>query len=73
MSIEKAFRDNGQPIPDAVAAKLFNPFFSTKSTGQGIGLTLSRDILLNHGFGFSLKTEPDGWTVFRIDLVETAR
>ncbi len=60
-------RDNGSAIPDHVAADLFNPFFSTKSTGQGIGLTLTREILLNHGFSFSLATEPDGWTVFRID------
>lgn len=60
-------RDNGLPIPEHVVANLFNPFFSTKATGQGIGLTLTREILLNHGFTFSLRTEPDGWTVFRID------
>ncbi len=60
-------RDNGQPIPDSVAANLFNPFFSTKTTGQGIGLTLTREILLNHGLSFSLRTEPDGWTEFRIE------
>jgi len=59
-------RNNGQPISDAVAANLFNPFFSTKSTGQGIGLTLTREILLNHGFGFSLQTQANGWTVFSI-------
>ena len=66
-------RNNGQPIPEAAAAKLFNPFFSTKATGQGIGLTLSRDILMNHGFGFSLQTQPDGWTVFAINFAETSR
>ena len=60
-------RDNGEPIPEHVAANLFNPFFSTKSDGQGIGLTLTREILLNHGFTFSLRTEPDDWTVFQID------
>ena len=64
---ELLIRNNGQPIPGDIATQLFDPFFSTKPTGQGIGLTLSREILLNHGFGFSLKTEPDGWTVFRID------
>lgn len=66
-SRELRIRNNGQPIPNAVAARLFDPFYSTKTTGQGIGLTLTREILLNHGFGFSLKTEPDGWTVFRVD------
>lgn len=61
-------RNNGQPIPTEIAANLFNPFYSTKSTGQGIGLTLSREILLNHEFSFSLKTNDDGWTEFRIEF-----
>ncbi|CCH01428.1 Alginate biosynthesis sensor protein kinB [Fibrella aestuarina BUZ 2] len=59
-------RNNGDPIPDEVAGQLFNPFYSTKRDGQGIGLTLTREILLNHGFAFSLLTEPTGETVFRI-------
>ena len=57
-------RNNGPAIPDAVGLQLFTPFFSTKPDGQGIGLTLSRDILLNHGLTFSLQSQPDGWTVF---------
>jgi two-component system nitrogen regulation sensor histidine kinase NtrY len=59
-------RDNGKPISPDLETNLFNPFFSTKPDGQGIGLTLTRDILLNHGFPFSLKTNPDGWTEFTI-------
>ncbi|WP_460913068.1 sensor histidine kinase [Spirosoma areae] len=61
-------RDNGQPIPNEVAANLFNPFYSTKPDGQGIGLTFTREILLNHQFPFSLKTNSDGWTEFRIEF-----
>ncbi len=49
-------QDNGKGISEALSEKLFSPFFSTKKDGQGIGLTLVREILLNHGFGFSLKT-----------------
>ncbi|WP_461101987.1 sensor histidine kinase [Spirosoma koreense] len=63
-----SIRDNGQPIPETVAANLFNPFFSTKPEGQGIGLTLTREILLNHQFPFSLKTNHDGWTEFLIEF-----
>jgi two-component system nitrogen regulation sensor histidine kinase NtrY len=63
-------RNNGKPISPETNTKLFNPFFSTKSDGQGIGLTLTREILLNHGFGFSLETGPDNWTVFRIGLTK---
>jgi signal transduction histidine kinase len=59
-------RDNGKGIAPEVANKLFTPFFSTKADGQGIGLTLIREILLNHDAQFSLKTLEDGWTEFRI-------
>lgn len=65
---ELTIRDNGKPIPNSVASQLFDPFFSTKPDGQGIGLTLTREILHNHGFSFSLKTQPDGWTVFGIKI-----
>ncbi len=59
-------RDNGPGIAPGQADKLFSPFFTTKKDGQGVGLTLSREILLNHGFAFSLQTGKDGWTEFRI-------
>lgn len=62
-----AVRNNGKPIDPDVATQLFNPFFSTKRDGQGIGLTLTREILGNHGFDFALETGPDGWTEFRIE------
>ncbi len=58
--------DNGTGISKAQEDKLFSPFFSTKNGGQGIGLTLAREILTAHGFTFSLKTGADGWTVFRV-------
>lgn len=62
-------RDNGLPIPDETAANLFNPFYSNKPEGQGIGLTLTREILLNHKLSFSLRTAETGWTEFRIEFV----
>ena len=48
--------DSGKGISQKNTEQLFSPFFSTKKDGQGIGLTLVREILLNHGFEFSLKT-----------------
>lgn len=59
-------KNNGLPISEEISGQLFNPFFSTKKDGQGIGLTLTREILLNHGFSFSLTSGIDGWTVFMI-------
>ncbi len=60
--------NDGVPVSPEVSQQLFTPFFSTKAGGQGIGLVLVRDILLAHGFVFRLETEPDGRTVFQIEL-----
>jgi len=61
--------DNGKGIDELHADQLFSPFFSTKRDGQGIGLTLVKEILLNHGFPFSLKTVAPGRTEFVIRFV----
>ena len=58
--------DTGKGISKAVEAKLFSPFFSTKPNGQGIGLIFIREVLMKHGYTFSLRTYPDGITRFRI-------
>jgi len=58
--------DTGKGIPTELAADIFSPFFSTKKDGQGIGLTLIREILLNHHFAFSLETIAPGKTNFMI-------
>ncbi|MDF9831447.1 ATP-binding protein [Parabacteroides sp. PF5-6] len=57
--------DNGPGIDSEAREKLFTPFFTTKSTGQGIGLMFVRDVLINHRCRFSL-TSCDGWTRFEI-------
>ena len=58
--------DTGCGIAPDVRASLFSPFFSTKTNGQGIGLTLIQEILLQHGFRFSLDSVPGGPTRFSI-------
>lgn len=58
--------DNGKGISDDEAAMIFNPFHTTKRNGQGLGLTLTAEILRRHGFRFSLLTVEPGRTVFRI-------
>ena len=58
--------DTGKGINAEQNEEIFRPFFSTKRTGQGIGLTLVKEILLNHHFSFSLKTIQPGQTEFEI-------
>ena len=61
-----ASHNDGPALTAEVSQRLFTPFFSTKRDGQGIGLTLVRDILLAHEFSFQLQTEASGRTVFTI-------
>ncbi|MGB1217067.1 MAG: sensor histidine kinase [Saprospiraceae bacterium] len=63
---ELIISDTGTGIPKELEPQLFTPFFSTKRDGQGIGLTLIREILMNHDCEFSLKTISPKHTEFRI-------
>lgn len=50
--------NDGSPIPADVARDIFIPFFTTKSTGSGIGLSLSRQMLVTHGYDLKRATNP---------------
>ena len=58
--------DNGSGIPPEVEGRLFTPFFTTKPQGSGLGLLLVREIMRRHQWRFSLCTDADGLTRFRI-------
>ena len=60
--------DNGKGFSSEALEKLFTPFFSTKQTGQGIGLTVVREILLNHDFRFKLHRKENKLTEFYIEF-----
>lgn len=61
-------RDTGPGISREVRAHLFEPFWSSKPQGQGIGLTLVREILDAHGFEFTLEDDPAGGARFEISF-----
>jgi nitrogen fixation/metabolism regulation signal transduction histidine kinase len=61
-----SIEDSGPGLSRDAQANLFTPFFSTKPQGQGVGLTLVREILALHGFDFSLESPPGGPTSFTI-------
>ena len=65
--------DTGPGIPPDKEQEVFAYFFSTKSGGQGVGLILVREILINHGFGFSLSTNGESGAVFRIEFERANR
>ncbi|GAB3175632.1 sensor histidine kinase [Telluribacter humicola] len=57
-------RDNGDGIEPEALEKIFIPFYTTKKTGSGIGLSLSRQILQQHGGQLTAHSKVDEGTVF---------
>ncbi|HLX93918.1 MAG TPA: ATP-binding protein [Puia sp.] len=72
-SVLVIIKDNGMGIPDKIRDKIFQPFFTTKPTGQGtgLGLSLSYDIVKAHGGDIRMKTEESRYTEFTIILPQT--
>ncbi|MDE7350830.1 MAG: HAMP domain-containing histidine kinase [Muribaculaceae bacterium] len=62
--------DNGSGIPGNVIDSLFTPFFTTKPQGSGVGLAISRQIILKHGGDIRLITTPSKGTTAIITLSE---
>ncbi len=60
--------DTGKGIDASLKEQIFSPFFSTKKDGQGVGLMLIREILINHHYKFSLNTIEKGKTDFIISF-----
>ena len=58
--------DNGSGISPDVLDKIFVPFYSTKPEGSGIGLSLSRQIIRNHGGKISVESEAGKGTTFKV-------
>jgi two-component system, NtrC family, sensor kinase len=73
--VEITIRDNGTGMPPDVKEKMFNPFFTTKPTGEGtgLGLSISHDIVVKqHGGSIEVDTEPGEFTEVRIILPRVA-
>jgi len=66
--VEIAVADTGSGIAPDVAERLFQPFFTTKSQGMGVGLSISRTIVEAHGGRIWVETNDRGGATFRFTL-----
>ena len=72
--VEISIRDNGTGMTPDVKEKMFNPFFTTKPTGEGtgLGLSISHDIIVKQHAGLiEVDTQPGEFTEIRIILPRT--
>jgi PAS domain S-box-containing protein len=66
--VKMTIRDHGAGIPAEVADKIFDPFFSTKPGGSGLGLSITNSIVAKHGGRITYETSPGSGTVFAVFL-----
>ena len=68
--VEISIKDNGNGIPQKVIDKIFQPFFTTKPTGQGtgLGLSLSYDIVKAHGGELRVETKDGEGATFIVEI-----
>jgi len=62
------FADNGPGVPKDHLVRVFEPYFTTRETGTGIGLAMSRNIVIAHGGNISASTAEEGGAVFTVSL-----
>ncbi len=67
-TVEIRFGDTGPGIPEEIRTKIFNPFFTTKQRGTGLGLSVSYGIIKALKGSISVESPADGGTTFRIRL-----
>ncbi|WP_144572147.1 PAS domain-containing sensor histidine kinase [Bacillus paramycoides] len=61
------FKDNGTGIPPAIQEYIFDPFFSTKDSGTGLGLSVTKKIIQNHNGTLKVSSDQSG-TTFTISI-----
>ncbi len=68
--LQVSVKDNGNGIPQNIVDKIFQPFFTTKPTGQGtgLGLSLAYDIVKAHGGEINVNTKEGEGSEFIIQL-----
>ncbi len=68
VGIELCVRDNGCGIAEPNAARVFQPYFTTKKNGTGLGLFVCRKLIVDHGGAIAFESRPGEGTTFRVTL-----
>jgi C4-dicarboxylate-specific signal transduction histidine kinase len=66
--VRVALRDRGHGIPENAMADIFRPFFTTKTHGLGMGLSISRSMVEAHGGKLWAENAPDGGAIFWVEM-----
>lgn len=66
--VQIRIKDNGYGIPEELKDQIFTPFFTTKASGSGIGLTLSKQIMLLHGGNIFIDSQERQGTTVRLQF-----
>ena len=66
-----SIKDSGIGIPEQYLPKIFDPYFTTKDKGSGLGLATSYSIIKNHGGFINVKSKPGEGTIFFVYLPAT--
>ena len=63
--------DHGPGVPEADRDKIFEPFFTGKTQGTGLGLAVARRVIELHGGTLAVLSSPRGGAVFRAEIPES--
>ncbi len=66
--VHLSIEDDGIGLDKSTKENLFTPFFTTKSSGQGVGLMIVQEIMRSHGYEYSLKSGQRGGAIFSIAM-----
>jgi signal transduction histidine kinase len=63
-----SFRDTGNGISSDTLPRVFEPFYTTRDVGDGVGVGLAYGVVREHGGRISAANHPDGGAIFTVEL-----
>ena len=66
--VQVLLQNSGSGIPEELRERIFEPFFSSKREGTGLGLTIARRLIESHGGRLSVDSDGFSWSCFIVDL-----